>query len=110
MGWAGPGHLCEAEFTLRVEPSEYAREDIQLEPSYPPSITIKSAEGWYTISILLVKPPRPESAAKVRATPNGAVYRYSDNRTQAAFVFIPNGRQKPAIKIVFWNTADSAEA
>jgi hypothetical protein len=51
VGWDGPGTLCEENFTLAVEPDEFVREDIQLEPWYPISNTVKSPHGWYSITV-----------------------------------------------------------
>jgi hypothetical protein len=102
VGWAGPGHLCEAEFTLRIEAGEFAREDIQLEPAYPASNTIKSPGGWFTVSVLQLKPPKPPFRRAVRTDAQGAVYNYQDDGLKKVFLFLPKVTSRPALTVTFW--------
>lgn len=104
VGWKGPGLVCEADFTLRLEPGEFAREDIQLEPWYPVSDTVKSAEGWYSIKVLDHKPPRSERVGPVRRLSRGKLYRYEprDQLAAARFIMIP--KRGKALQVSFWRT------
>lgn len=101
VGWAGPGHLCEAEFTLKVEANEYVREDVQLEPSYPASNTVKSEAGWFTISTLTLKPQQPERRLQVAADSLGALYEYPEGALDKRFVFFPATTERPAVEVKF---------
>lgn len=101
LGWAGPGHLCEADFTLKVEANEYVREDVQLEPSYPASNTIKSEAGWFTISTPALKPRRPERRFRIAADRLGALYEHPDGALDKRFVFFPATADRPAIEVKF---------
>jgi hypothetical protein len=109
VGWAGPGHLCEAHFTLAVGPDEYVREDIQLEPSQPASNTIKSERGWFTISILELKPSRPPRSSRVRVNDIGSLYEFPDDVLEKRFVFLPSSTRKPAVAITFYKVTGSPQ-
>lgn len=109
VGWAGPGHLCEAHFTLAVEPDEYVREDIQLEPSQPASNTIKSERGWFTISILELAPTRPPRSPRVRVNGIGNLYEFPDDLVGGRFVFLPSSTARPAVEITFYKVAGSPQ-
>jgi hypothetical protein len=88
-----------------VKPDEFVREDIQLEPSYPPSDTIKSEAGWFSIATLSIKPPRPMPQSRVRKDKAGNLYEIPPNDPYAfdkAFVFLPSRVDAPAVEITFF--------
>ncbi len=109
VGWHGPGHLCEESFTLAVKADEYVREDIQLEPWYPVSNTVKSAAGWYTITQLRDKPKPPKKRALLASSKLGSLYAYPpDDETDAAkFVFLPRRLSARPVEITFWRVDPS---
>lgn len=105
VGWDGPGHLCEASFTLKVERGEYVREDVQLEPWYPASNTIKSSDGWYSISELHEMPEKSENLRKVISNDHGEIYSFklTDSFSfSARFIFTSRDKDKPPIEVQFF--------
>jgi hypothetical protein len=104
-GWYGPGHLCEANFTLRVKRGEYIREDVQLEPWYPASDTIKSSEGWYAISTLRDNPAKADRIRRLNSNNLGTIYRLRptvDSTFSARFVFSPRETAAFPVEIKFF--------
>jgi hypothetical protein len=105
VGWDGPGHLCESAFTFRVKAGEFVREDPQLEPSYPPSNTIKSEAGWFAITTLSNKPPEPASRSRLRKDKLGEVFDVPPNDPYSfdkELVFFPSNAKRPAVAVTFF--------
>lgn len=65
VGWNGPGHLCEANFTLKIQDGERVVEDVQLEPWYAASDTIKSSAGWFHVTTMNRKPNASERLRRI---------------------------------------------
>jgi hypothetical protein len=103
-GWDGPGHLCEPNFTFRVEQGEFVREDVQLELWQPSSNTIKSQNGWYYISTLHAKPADRKKLKLIKRFSFGELYVIDPvdvSFIKDSFVFISRSNAKPWIEISF---------
>lgn len=111
VGRDGPGNLCEPHFTLHVLAGEYVHEDVQLEPSYPSSNTIKSAAGWYVITVLKDAPARRARRARFYTGTPDRIYEYSlsDDFWQARrFMRVPDRQNDPWIEVVFFKASNPA--
>ena len=105
LGWHGPGHLCEASFTLKVEEGERVVEDIQLEPWYPASDTIRSSAGWFVVTTMNRKPDASERIKRISSTKTGKIYSFrliDPFAFSARFIFEPRDALKPFIEISFF--------
>jgi hypothetical protein len=105
VGWNGPGYLCEAAFTLEVRPDEFVREDIQLEPWYAPSNTIKSETGWFNVTVLADRPVKPGRRFELSADASGELYEeppIDPNAFDKSFVFFPVRAGDHAVRISFF--------
>ena len=110
VGWAGPGHICESSFTLRVKQGEFVREDIQLEPSQPTSNTIKSEAGWFTVATLTIRPSRPILRSRVHSDKAGDLYEVPPDDPysfEKAYLFLPSKPRAPAVEISFFKVTAS---
>ena len=103
-GWDGPGQLCEKRFTLTVNSDEYVREDIQLEPWYPVSNTIKSPTGWFGITQASDRPSRNKLGKLLQSRPQGMVYDYGvdDLTGNKLLIFLPRNRTHGSVVISFY--------
>lgn len=110
-GWHGPGLLCEKRFTLTVNPDEYVREDIQLEPWYPISNTIKSPTGWFGIKQASDRPSRGKLGKLLQSRPQGTVYDYGvEKHTDIKLlIFLPRDPELGSVVITFYG-ADRSSA
>lgn len=103
FGWNGPGHLCEAHFSLKVESSEFVLEDPQLELWYPESYTVKSSDGWYSLVVLRKKTERRKRTAKISASKLVTIYGLQPaDDSSVDFLIIPRDRAKPSLLIEFF--------
>jgi len=108
-GWDGPGLFCGEGFTFTVEAGEFIREDLQLQLSQPISNTVKSARGWYSISVPFIVDPAepntpPPGGRLVSRDEKGALYEYAGsnlNYLGRAFVYFPVGRDRRPVTVEF---------